>query len=384
MRRFLGILSIVISVAVSAWLVVTNEEPEPDVDAAAPMTVEYQVVEAGPVTDVVVGYGRVSARWETTLASEVGGRVIRVSEQFLAGASFRAGDLLAVVEPTSYETAVAVARSSLAVARRVLAEEEERSRIARETWLSTGLGGEPSGLALRQPQVEEARAGVAAAEAAVRQASLDLARTRITAPYDGYVLERSISPGDFVERGTPVGRIFDRSVFEVAVPLSLEDLARLPAGTRDRGVRLASASAGRLWYGSIARIEQAVDNRNHWRNVIVEVADTRDLVPGQILKVEFDGRDFPDLLRVPERQIAEGGGVWFIDDRDVLRTFDADPALSRNGYAWVRIPDGVGPSVRVVAHRSVFLPDVTVTPVPGRRQLQTTGTLTADRTEPVQ
>jgi HlyD family secretion protein len=48
------------------------------------------------------------------------------------------------------------------------------------------------------------QASVAAAESAVRQAQLALARTQITAPTGGIVRSREISTGDLVERGDPV------------------------------------------------------------------------------------------------------------------------------------------------------------------------------------
>ena len=79
--------------------------------------------------------------------------------------------------------------------------------MARREWAELGRG-DPNALTLRQPQLEEARAAVAAAEAALDRARRDIDRAAITAPYAGRVQSKDVDIGQFVTKGTPVARIY--------------------------------------------------------------------------------------------------------------------------------------------------------------------------------
>ena len=94
----------------------------------------------------------------------------------------------------------------VAQARLRLAQEEAEARVAQKEWEELG-GGDASPLTLREPQLEEARAAVAAAEANLETAERNLERTEIRAPYAGRIRNESVDLGQFVTRGGPVGSI---------------------------------------------------------------------------------------------------------------------------------------------------------------------------------
>lgn len=364
MHRFVGGLSLLAALAVAVTLIVLNEEPEAREQPEGPLTVAVETLRPIRVTDRIVGYGEARPRWQTQLASEVTGRVRLISPDFLAGARFRAGDVLVTLDPTGYETAVAQAASALAAARRVLKEEQHRAKVAAETWEASGLKGKPTALALRKPQLAEARAAVTAARAGLKQAQHDLAQTTITAPYDGVVLERSINPGDFLQPGDPIGRIFDRRVFEIPVPLGPDEIARLPVPARDAAVRLEDRVTGRHWVGRVARIAQALDARNRWREVIVEVTEADGLLPGQFLKASFAGRPHGGVLKVAERQLGRGGRLWYVDAQNRLQSVTPEIVFARQGHVFIRSPlDGGGP-LRITRYRSGLLDGMRVQAVP--------------------
>ncbi|MDP6355747.1 MAG: HlyD family efflux transporter periplasmic adaptor subunit [Planctomycetota bacterium] len=78
------------------------------------------------------------------------------------------------VSAKSRQAMVAAAMSKLAEAKSQLKEEEAKAKQAAEDWKSIGDGSKPSELALRLPQLNAARAAVAAAEAQLMQAELDV------------------------------------------------------------------------------------------------------------------------------------------------------------------------------------------------------------------
>jgi membrane fusion protein (multidrug efflux system) len=71
-------------------------------------------------------------------------------------------------------------------------------------------------LGLDQADIETARAEVVRAEAAVRQAQLDLSYTRIVAPVAGFVTHRGVQPGDYVQIGQPQLAVVPRQVWIIA------------------------------------------------------------------------------------------------------------------------------------------------------------------------
>lgn len=67
------------------------------------------------------------------------------------------------------------------------------------------IAPEAAALVLREPQLESAKARVAAAEVAIAQAQLDLERTQVRTPFAALVLERSVSAGSQVSEGQALG-----------------------------------------------------------------------------------------------------------------------------------------------------------------------------------
>ena len=363
MTRMIGPLSVVAASVAAVVLTALDDEPRVRAGVQAPMTVAYETIEPRTVKDVVVGHGVAAPRWQTTLASEVSGRIVSVSDAFMSGNQVLEGDVLAVVDSTNFETELARTRSDLAVAQRILSEEQERADIAARNWVASGFEDEPSDLVLRELQLEEARAAVDAAKAAVRNAEYKLAKTLIVAPYDGVIVRRSIGPGDFVRTGDEIGRLFDSGIFEVPVPLSMEELDRLNPDHPSAPAVLRAQHGNATWTGSVVRIEQAIDSRNLWRNVVIEITNTDGLLPGQFLTAEIEARSYSDVFAIPEYLPGHDGMVWFVDGDDRLQSFAPDVLFRDTDNLYVRRTSGVGPLLRATIARPAYLPGVKVQPV---------------------
>jgi len=253
------------------------------------------------------------------------------------------------------KSAVGPAQASLSEARRVLAEEYQRARVSKESWSASGIDGKAPGLALGRPQVREARARVVAATAEVASAQYNLSRTNITVPYDGVVIERLISPGDFVQPGTPVGRVFDRGTFEVVVPMTAVEIDRLNQEIGEVAVKLFGTSNPQTWDGVLSRIEQTVDTQSSWKNVVVDVKNTAGLSPGEFLRAEFLGPKQEDVLSVPGHLLAPDGALWLVDDRDLLRRIEPTILFQAGGSVFLHLPGEGQLPVRVAQYRNTFV-----------------------------
>ena len=202
----------------------------------APPGVRVHEVALEQVPMSVASQGTVRPRTESQLVPEIAGRIIWVAPSFAEGGFFDVGDVLVKIDPFDYEQALVSARSQLAQSRLRLAQEEAEAEVAEREWADLGRG-DPRELTLRKPQLDDARASVAAAEANVVRAERDLERAEIVAPYSGRIRQKNVDIGQFVRVGDPVATVYSVDVAEVRLPLPDDQistcLCRIAAATNN-------------------------------------------------------------------------------------------------------------------------------------------------------
>ncbi|MBO9451298.1 efflux RND transporter periplasmic adaptor subunit [Tropicibacter sp. R16_0] len=343
----------------------TGPDPAPEADPADQAKVprvEVHVLRRASRQDVITTYGQVQPRWQIRLRAETSGRILRVSDEALAGATVQKGDTLAVVEDTAQRLELANKTAELSTARRALAEEQQRARLARDNWAAVGYKDAPDPLVLREPQLIEAQARLDTAKLAVDRARYVLNQTRIVAPFDGAILSRSVGPGDLVQVGDQIVEMYDTAHIEVRLPLTEVERARLgePVGA---GVKLTSDISGQSWAGRVTRVGQRVDSTNRWIDLLVSVPEPDGLLPGQFLRAEVDGRWHDGLIGIPRALIARDGAVWHVGFDDQLRRISVTPVFSRGDYVFVESGSDTPPVFRLAVPSRSFLEGMLVIPV---------------------
>ena len=142
-------------------LFITRPQVETLIPTVAAPGVRAQLVTLETVQIAVASQGTVRPQTETQLVPEVAGRVTWVAPSFAEGGFFEAGDVLVSLDRFDYQQAAVSARSQLAQTRLRLAQEEAEAEVAQREWENLGRG-DPRALTLREPQLEDARASVAA------------------------------------------------------------------------------------------------------------------------------------------------------------------------------------------------------------------------------
>lgn len=348
------------AIAVVIMLAMNRPQPEQRELATSAMVVDVIAAQSSQGNFMVSGQGTVRPRTETALAAEVSGRVMRLSDQFVAGGFFRAGDVLVEIDPSDYEAALLQAEADLAGARATLADETARSDQARRDWQRLhGEGREPGELVLRLPQVARAQASVQAAEAAVLRARRNLERTKIRLPYDGLVRSRQVDLGQYVSTGSPVGQTFAVDEAEVRLPLSDQDLAflDLPAPGRANAthteVRLSGLVAGQRgeWQAEVVRTEGVIDESTRLTYAVARISDPYGLlgenrpVPlpmGTFVQAEIRGRSAAGLIELPRSALRDGQTVLIAnaEDRLEIRPVEVIRATPRSVYVYNAIEEG--------------------------------------------
>jgi len=218
--------------------------------------------------------GMVIPKTSISLASEISGKIISVSENFSNGGEFEKGDVLVEVDPKDYQLAITRARANVASARASLDLEQAKSDLAQADWKKYGKKGKPSALNLNLPQVASAKAALDGATADLQLAQRNLDKTKIMAPFDGVIFTKSVDIGQFVNMGMSLAMIASIEVAEIRVSLSDDQLIQsgLNNSLDDLKVRIKSEEVENIeWLGTVKHIEAQRDSRTLMNYVIIEV-----------------------------------------------------------------------------------------------------------------
>ncbi|MGM9427371.1 efflux RND transporter periplasmic adaptor subunit [Hydrogenophaga sp. MI9] len=266
---FVGLLS-------TGAVVAAGAAPGPQVPV---VTLGTRPVGAGAAFD-----GTLQAVRQSVLSAQASGRIATLSVK--AGDRVKAGQLLAVIDDRATQAGVAQAQAGVAQADAQLANARaayERTRDLRaqgfiaQAALDTALA-----------QYKAAQAGTAAARAGQTQASVAQGFTRLTAPYDGWVLATHAETGALAMPGAPILTVYAPQPMRavVHVPASQQALAqsaqKIEVQLPGTGKWVVPAST------STVPAADPVSQTVEWRLNLGE-ADGAGQVPGQQVQVRFAG-----------------------------------------------------------------------------------------------
>jgi len=320
-------LFIVLIAFVAAAVMIKSRKPPEQVPVEIPaFLVDAKEVNSEQVSFIVKSQGNVVPRNKTTLSAQVSGQVVSLSDVFIAGGTFKKGDVLATLEQDDYRTDLKLAEAELAQAKAALQEEIARGKVAEQEWRSVSSVAPPE-LGLRKPQLAKEQANVKASEAKLERAKRNLERTKITAPYNGIVVERNIDLGQFVAAGTMLGTVYSTDTAEVRLPIPDSDLmfVDIAGQSSDSAPVFLSASVGgikRTWQGKLVRSEGILDTNSRVVYAIVEVQDPYNLKSshgaplrfGQFVEAEITSRQNEALIVLPRSILRLDNTVLTVND----------------------------------------------------------------------
>ena len=355
-----GIPLVIIIVAfVAAAVMISARKPPEQVPVEVPaFLVDAKEVYSENVSFIVHSQGNVVPRNKTTLSAQVSGQVVSLSEKFIAGGTFKKGDVLATLEQDDYRTDLKLAEAELAQAQAALQEEIARGKVAEQEWRSVKSVAPPE-LGLRKPQLAKEQANVKAQEAKLERAKRNLSRTQIIAPYNGIVVERNIDLGQFVSTGSSIGMIYSTDTAEVRLPITDSDLMFVSiASQKSEGapVKLSATVGGvmRSWQGKLVRSEGVLDTGSRVIYAIVEVEDPYSVhgergAPlrfGQSVEAQITSRQTENLMVLPRSILRLDNTILTVNDN---REIEIKPVeIARTTAKDVFIQSGLGEGSLVV------------------------------------
>jgi RND family efflux transporter MFP subunit len=312
-----------------ALLQVSKPDPEKSEKGPRPISVYTESVKQETLSLEVVTQGDVRARTQIDLVTQVGGRIVSVSPEFTEGGKIEPDSPLLKIEDADYRLAFSQAKANVAEARVGVEQALADADVARKQLRNTP---NPSPLALKQPQLAQAKSRLVAAQAALEQASLNLERTKVSLPFHGRLISTRVDIGQYVSPGTVIGRAFATEIVEIRLPLSDSQLASLglPIGyTAPIGggldVDFSAVVAAQLhhWQGKLVRLDASIDpgTRMLYASAVVmdpygknTSAQGMPLAVGLFVEAKIQGRELVDAYTIPRSALRAGDIVYLIKD----------------------------------------------------------------------
>ena len=320
--------------AIAAIMMATKPEPPRRSPPNSIITVDAEILKRQAYQVIIPSQGIIQARTRSMLIPEVSGEIIWISDSFRSGGFFRPEAELVKIDPRDYQTALIVAKATLAQRTSAYEIEKAQHEQAKINWERLGNGEKPTRLVLREPQLAEARALMESAAAGVERAERDLNRTVIKAPYEGRILNKSVDIGQSVSPGTMLAEIFATDYVEIRLPLRNEhlDFIQLPEAYNNKEnsmpniqpeVQLTGNYGSRNinWTGRVVRTQGAYDPRSRELFVIAQVDDpykqTGEPQPplkiNQFVQAQIQGKRLEGVYVIPRSSLRINDEVIVID-----------------------------------------------------------------------
>jgi multidrug efflux system membrane fusion protein len=236
-------------------------KPAATATAPAPIPVTTQKAVSQNLPIERAGLGTVMPINTVDVKARVDGYLQRIA--FTDGQEVKAGDVLAETDPRPYQAQLDQAEALLQRDNAQLASAQREE--ARANRLSATGSGTVQASDLAKTAVAAAQASIAGDQAAAETAKLNLAFTKIQAPFDGRVGLRQVSVGTLVHANDTVGIITVTQVRPIAVQFALpqDDLADLSQGQAkgDLSVTVSTRDgANQLGTGKLTAIDNQIDS----------------------------------------------------------------------------------------------------------------------------
>ena len=400
-RSIVGLAAIVAAIYLLNYLVTHRPRPESKPDVQLSRRVEAVAARKVPVRVTFEAFGTSRAMTAADIAAEVTAKVISKPDRIEEGAYVEQGELLFQLDDSDFiqvrnrsrETIAALEAqiSGLDIELERLEEQlrlaEEATRLAMQELqrlkdaLANGaakdievdrterdltrirreedtLRQQVQLIPVRRRQLQ---AQVMGERAQLAIAEKNVSRTRITAPFAGYLQEVRVNAGDNVRAGDRVARLVDLSRIEIPIllPLSAADSVRVG----DEVQLHEDSPANNSWQGHVSRISPEADNKTRTVAAYVEVAQSprekageKRLRPGQFLAAKVITGRAEEAIVVPRRAVVDER-ILIADKTGRVHDFivhskrhidGSFPEIDPRETEWAVLADDIAPGTRII------------------------------------
>ncbi len=292
------------------------------------LQIETAAIELRDLERVVASSGRIAPLVTVEVGSQLSGQVLELSADFNDVVS--AGDILARIDPQTFETRVREAEASLEVSRAQVSVAEANVQRARSELAAaqrafsraeelrergtfseaqydiaqTAYDNGRAGVAVANANLRNAQATLQQREANLNSANVDLERTFIRSPIDGVVIDRQIDEGQTVAASfnAPVLFLIAQDLARVQIEAQIDEA---DIGQIDEGQSVTfdvDAYPDLEFSGEVVQVRlAALDEQNVVTYTVVIEAENRGgrLLPGMTANVTIVTGRVEGVLSAP-------------------------------------------------------------------------------------
>lgn len=317
----------------------------PGAGGRPPVTVQTVTVTPTQIPRTLSAIGSLKSPKSTELAAERPGKVVFLD--IPEGQEVRVGHVLARVDYEQAQAAVDIAQARYKNARETLARLKTLSAKATS-----------------QQALDDAQAGLEAAEGQLADAKVALQKTTITAPFGGVLSLRQISVGAYLDAGDPIVRLTQIRPLHLIFSLPQRFVAQVKLGQTVRG---AASNCEEKFTAQVTAIDPFLDPAT--RSVQIQATvpnESGRLWPGMATIVRLEVDNIPDALLIPQESIIRQGTrrlVYTVEPDGYVQSKEVIVGLSF--VSQVQIEDGVhAGDVVVTAGHQKLRPGAKVDPKP--------------------
>lgn len=287
--------------------------------------------------------GQVEAEKEAMIKAQVGGEIVSVSERFVPGGFFKAGEEILRIDDKDYALDVRVKGAAYNQAKAALDLELGQQEIAKQELellrATTGKALKNSDLALRKPQLKQARADLESAQANLDMAKLMLERTIVRAPFDAVVVDRNSTIGNVVGTQDVLATLVNTKAYWVRTEVPAHHLSWIqsssysvpegdesPVLSKGSSVSVSLNRSPSTRDGFVLNVNGKIDAQSRLADVIVQVDDplllgegskvdgALPLVIGDYVRLNVHGKTLEDVAKLPLTYLRRNQTIWILRD----------------------------------------------------------------------
>lgn len=362
------VVVLVLSVAIAALLITLRPGAQRQVRTEAGRLVEVLSVKSEDLHMIIDGYGTVKPRETLKLVSEIRGQIVDIHSSFKEGSFIKKGAVLIKIDPRMYrlevdrqkiqieqtevemkkleqeiknlDASIKIAKADVALAQTDFARLKKLStrNVVAQTTLDQAeqrylaslerLQGLENQLSLTGPLKEQLEVQRSMGKVMLCQAKLDLEKTSIIAPFDGWVLEKGIEKGQHVNAGQYMGSIYKDGALDVEIRITTKDIKWFVTDWKqdampDVEIIFRDNSNLHKWRGRVARIKAQMNEKTRTLPVVVEIdrdsikakiKSSIQLRPGMFVTALIKGKKIKQVFVLPRHVVHTGDVVYIMTD----------------------------------------------------------------------
>lgn len=303
-----------------------------------PPLVETAIMEKQDHQIMLTAMGAVMPSRAITLKSRVGGFVQTMSPRLIPGGVFTKGQVMLALEKKDFELNVARKKAVLDRLSASLRLETGRQEVAKEEMKILQKGAESpilnADLALREPQMAQIKADIAAARADLDLARLNLERTTIKAPFNCLITAVHVQTGSQISAQDALAGLAGTDAYWVkaAVPVKHLTWIRIPSAPGDTGSPVTVTDQNNTRHqGRVIRLLGELGSETRLATLLLAIDDPlglsrridAPLLLNNYVQVAIQGEKISDVIALPRAMVRNQNQAWVAaDGRLDIRTID--------------------------------------------------------------